>query len=192
MRIIDETANSSGPIYHVIRAAPVGDYRLQIDFSDGVSHTVDFYPFLTEAWNPVFKKYLEQKHFKNFVIKGGNLNWNNYEMIFPVAHLHSGVIRFIPPTLSDGSKPTTRPLHLIQNGKTRTNGKAKSVEGQLGVKLRLAREAKGMTQQQIANKLKVTPSTISRIENHADDIRLSMLRKYAKVLGRKIMLEILN
>jgi transcriptional regulator with XRE-family HTH domain len=38
----------------------------------------------------------------------------------------------------------------------------------------------------IARKLRTKKSAISRIENHAEDIRLSTLEKYANALGRKI------
>ena len=60
----------------------------------------------------------------------------------------------------------------------------------IGVILRQAREDLGITQQEVANKLNTTKSVISRMENHADDIRLSTLRKYARALGRKVKLEI--
>ncbi|AXI99588.1 transcriptional regulator, XRE family [Cyclonatronum proteinivorum] len=60
----------------------------------------------------------------------------------------------------------------------------------IGVILRQAREEMGITQQEVAEKLNTSKSVISRMENHADDIRLSTLRKYAKALGRKVKLEI--
>ena len=60
----------------------------------------------------------------------------------------------------------------------------------IGVLLKMAREKSGMTQQEVAKKLHTNKSAISRIENHADDIRLSTLRKYASALGKKIKLEI--
>jgi len=56
----------------------------------------------------------------------------------------------------------------------------------LGVMLKQARKDAGVTQEQIANELKTTKSVISRMENHATDIRLSTLEKFAKALGRKI------
>jgi HTH-type transcriptional regulator/antitoxin HipB len=56
----------------------------------------------------------------------------------------------------------------------------------LGVLLKQARVDAGMTQEQIANELNTTKSVISRMENHATDIRLSTLEKFAKVVGRKI------
>ena len=56
----------------------------------------------------------------------------------------------------------------------------------LGVLLKQARVDAGMTQEQIANKLHTTKSVISRMENHATDIRLSTLEKFAKAVGRHI------
>jgi len=56
----------------------------------------------------------------------------------------------------------------------------------LGVLLRQAREDAGLTQQQIADQLHTTKSVISRMENHAKDIRLSTLEKFAKAVGRDI------
>jgi HTH-type transcriptional regulator / antitoxin HipB len=60
----------------------------------------------------------------------------------------------------------------------------------IGVLLRQARESSGITQEQVAKKLKTNKSAISRIENHSEDIRLSTLRKYAEALGKEIRLEI--
>lgn len=60
----------------------------------------------------------------------------------------------------------------------------------IGVLLRLSREQAGLTQEEIARKLRTKKSAISRIENHAEDIRLSTLRKYAEALGKRISLEI--
>jgi len=56
----------------------------------------------------------------------------------------------------------------------------------IGFLLRQAREASGLTQEQIAEKLHTKKSAISRIENHAEDIRLSTLEKFVAVLGRKL------
>ena len=56
----------------------------------------------------------------------------------------------------------------------------------LGVLLKQARVEAGLTQEQIANELHTTKSVISRMENHATDIRLSTLEKFAKAVGRHI------
>jgi ribosome-binding protein aMBF1 (putative translation factor) len=56
----------------------------------------------------------------------------------------------------------------------------------LGILLKQARIEAGMTQEQIAQQLQTTKSVISRMENHATDIRLSTLEKFAKAVGRHI------
>jgi ribosome-binding protein aMBF1 (putative translation factor) len=61
---------------------------------------------------------------------------------------------------------------------------------EFGVMLRQAREHAGVTQADIARKLRTKKSAISRIENHAQDIRLSTLEKYARALGRNLKVEL--
>ena len=56
----------------------------------------------------------------------------------------------------------------------------------IGLILRQAREELGITQEEVAKKLRTKKSAISRIENHAEDIRLSTLNQYAKALGRSL------
>ena len=60
----------------------------------------------------------------------------------------------------------------------------------IGVMLQLSREQAEMTQEEVAQKMGTKKSAISRIENHAEDIRLSTLHKYAKALGKKLHFEI--
>ena len=61
---------------------------------------------------------------------------------------------------------------------------------QIGIQLRQARKDAGLTQEQVANRLQTTKSVISRMENHATDIRLSTLEKFAKALGRRIQVSL--
>lgn len=56
----------------------------------------------------------------------------------------------------------------------------------LGIHLKQARLEAGLTQEQIAKQLKTTKSVVSRMENHATDIRLSTLEKFAKAVGKEI------
>ena len=62
----------------------------------------------------------------------------------------------------------------------------------VGVLLKQARERAGMTQDEVARKLKTKKSSISRIENHAEDIRLSTIQRYAKALGKRVRVEIIG
>lgn len=60
----------------------------------------------------------------------------------------------------------------------------------IGVILKEARRESGMTQEEVADRLKTTKSVVSRIENHAEDIRLSTLEKFVKALGKNIKITI--
>ena len=62
----------------------------------------------------------------------------------------------------------------------------------VGIILKQMREKSGFNQEELANKLGTKKSAISRIENHAEDIRLSTLEKYARVLGMKLQISIAN
>jgi HTH-type transcriptional regulator / antitoxin HipB len=60
----------------------------------------------------------------------------------------------------------------------------------IGVMLKQAREEAGLTQEQLAKKLNTKKSAISRIENHAEDIKLSTLENFANALGKKLHLKV--
>jgi anti-anti-sigma regulatory factor len=68
----------------------VGDFVIRIFFSDGVSKLVDFRPFLESSLHPSIRKYLDESKFKEYQIIDGNLNWNDYDMIFPIEDLYQG------------------------------------------------------------------------------------------------------
>ncbi|MEN8255062.1 MAG: helix-turn-helix transcriptional regulator [Verrucomicrobiota bacterium] len=60
----------------------------------------------------------------------------------------------------------------------------------IGVLLKQERERVGLTQEQLACKLHTKKTAISRIENHAEDIKLSTLERFAQALGKQLRLEI--
>ena len=60
----------------------------------------------------------------------------------------------------------------------------------IGVVLRQARETAGLTQEELALRLKTKKTAISRIENHAEDIKLSTLDRVAKALGKRLEVNI--
>jgi ribosome-binding protein aMBF1 (putative translation factor) len=60
----------------------------------------------------------------------------------------------------------------------------------IGVVLRQARESAGMTQEELALRLNTKKTAISRIENHAEDIKLSTLDRVAKALGKRLEVNI--
>lgn len=57
----------------------------------------------------------------------------------------------------------------------------------VGVMLRQAREAAGLTQEELARRLKTQKTAISRIENH---IKLSTLERVASALGKRLKVKI--
>lgn len=97
MRIVKEYNDND---YHVelisINSAKyIGDYAVRITFADGKSHLVDFKPFLENSTHPSIRKYLDENKFNGFNIVDGNLNWNDYDMIFPLEDLYTGKIQTI-------------------------------------------------------------------------------------------------
>jgi DNA-binding XRE family transcriptional regulator len=60
----------------------------------------------------------------------------------------------------------------------------------IGILLRQARESAGLTQEEVARRLNTQKSAISRIENHADDVRLSTLRRYADAVGARLQISL--
>jgi hypothetical protein len=70
----------------------LSDYVIRIRFSDGNEKLVDFKPFLSKSLHPSIRKYLDENKFSNFSLMNGNLNWNDYDLIFPISDLYNGKI----------------------------------------------------------------------------------------------------
>lgn len=60
----------------------------------------------------------------------------------------------------------------------------------VGAMLKHARESAGMTQEELARRLNTKKTAISRIENHAEDIKLSTLERVAAALGKQLKIKI--
>jgi len=67
----------------------LNDYVIRLKFSDGAEKLVDFKSFLCKSIHPSIKKYRDEKKFSSFSIVGGNLSWNDHELIFPIWDLYS-------------------------------------------------------------------------------------------------------
>ncbi len=63
-------------------------------------------------------------------------------------------------------------------------------EFKLGVLLRQAREEAGLTQEELARRIHTKKTAISRIENHAEDMKLSTLEKFASALGKQLTISV--
>lgn len=60
----------------------------------------------------------------------------------------------------------------------------------IGFLLKQARISAGITQEELANKLNTKKSSISRIEKHAEDIRLSTLKNYLGALNKRLYINV--
>lgn len=76
----------------ITSAKYLSDFKILITFNDRTERIVDFKPFLKKSMHPSIKKYLDENQFSKFQIIYGNLNWNDYDMIFPLWDLYSGKI----------------------------------------------------------------------------------------------------
>ena len=65
-------------------------------------------------------------------------------------------------------------------------------EFKIGVLLRQARERAGVTQEALARRTKTKKSAISRLENHAEDVRLSTIKRVARALGKSLRIELVE
>jgi hypothetical protein len=92
MRIVEQQPPADQMVIEVKEARYIGDHAIRVFFTDGSEQLVDFKPFITRSQHPSVKKYADERLFAAFDIVHGNLNWNDYELIFPVADLHEGKI----------------------------------------------------------------------------------------------------
>jgi len=91
--IIDYKDSESGfNLLKIDSAKYLSDYVIRIKFSDGIEKLVDFKPFLSKSLHPSIKKYIDENKFSNFSLTDGNLNWNDYDLIFPLSDLYNGHI----------------------------------------------------------------------------------------------------
>ena len=86
MRVIDETFLSIESAEHA------GEYKVKLLFDNGIERIVDFSRFLGNSRNPHIRKYLDVNKFKCFAIQNGDLQWNDYDLCFPIADLYDGKI----------------------------------------------------------------------------------------------------
>lgn len=67
-------------------------FELQLEFNDKSIQVIDFYPFLSSSSNPFIKKYLSPQEFSRFEVDEGDLEWNDYDLCFPIADLYQNKI----------------------------------------------------------------------------------------------------
>lgn len=73
----------------VVETAHVQDHVLNIVFNNGHSVIVDFAPFIFSNGHPNYEPYKNIDVFLSYKLEDGNLNWDDYTMIFPVENLYA-------------------------------------------------------------------------------------------------------
>jgi hypothetical protein len=94
MKTVIELSDFQIEQIEVLKTNYVGDFAIRVFFNDDTQKLVDFKPFLEKSQHPSIRKYLDESKFKDFQIVDGNLNWNDYDLIFPVFELYNGKIEF--------------------------------------------------------------------------------------------------
>ncbi len=79
-------------VISITEALYLDGYKIKFEFSDQTSKIVDFEPFLQKARNPMTRKFLDLPKFRSFTLENGEVNWNDYELCFPIWDLHEGRI----------------------------------------------------------------------------------------------------
>jgi hypothetical protein len=83
--------NAVATVYlEITQARYLQDYKIEFEFNDETQTIIDFEPFLKKAKNPMLKKYLDLNQFKNFTLRDGDIDWNDYELCFPIADIYEG------------------------------------------------------------------------------------------------------
>ena len=92
MKIAEQNADYEVEIIGISEASYLGNFVVDIFFTDGSSRQVNFKPFLEKSHHPSIRRYLDEELFLQYRMVDGNLNWNDYDMIFPLGDLHEGSI----------------------------------------------------------------------------------------------------
>ena len=83
---------SDDQVISIEQVSHIDEYKLKLVFHDHSSQVVDFQPFLSQSLNPLIRKYLAPEEFAKFEVDVGDLEWNDYDLCFPIADLYENRI----------------------------------------------------------------------------------------------------
>ena len=75
-------------IIAIEKADYIDTYRIRLHFNDKTTQIIDFGNFILSSHNPHIAKYSDLEIFKKFSITDGDLEWNDYDLCFPIADLY--------------------------------------------------------------------------------------------------------
>jgi len=70
----------------------INGYKIYLKFNDGKENTLDFKDFILSSQHPEIKKYENKNLFKKFNLEYGEIEWNDYDLAFPIYDLYEGSI----------------------------------------------------------------------------------------------------
>ena len=76
----------------ILQANCIGDYKIEFKFDDGKLVIVDFKQFLENSSHPEIRKYLDLEKFKSFKLVDGDIDWNDFDLVFPIYDLYTNAI----------------------------------------------------------------------------------------------------
>ena len=71
----------------------VEDYQIYMKFNDGKENIIDFKNFIFKSRHPDINKYKNIDLFKKFNLEFGDLEWNDYDLSFPIYDLYKDKIQ---------------------------------------------------------------------------------------------------
>lgn len=77
---------------NIKNAKYISEYKISLTFDDKTKKVVDFENFIKKAQHPDIKKYQNLTLFKKFNVNYGDLEWNGYELAFPIYDLYGNNI----------------------------------------------------------------------------------------------------
>ncbi|MBU0600649.1 DUF2442 domain-containing protein [bacterium] len=84
---------TEGQVITIKKAEYLGGYKVTLLFNDNTEQSIDFYPLLANSLNPLIRKYLDLNEFKKFKLDLGDIEWNDYDLCFPIADLYENNIK---------------------------------------------------------------------------------------------------
>lgn len=164
----------------ILKINEVDGYQVSCLFNNGESRVIDFKAFfrdlkgLTEQ-HPAFRLLRNRKAFQQIEIMGHTLGWRNMGIS---TRNFDGEEVFYPYEMD----PVVLFGHSVPD-------ETRSI--QVGLMIKQARKAAGMTQQELAQKSGTSKHYISRLENNRSDIELLTLKKIIEAgLGKQLTIRI--
>ena len=71
----------------------IDEYKIYLRFNDGKESTLNFKNFIVNSLHPDIQKYQDLDLFKKFDLEYGELQWNSYELAFPIYDLYTNNIK---------------------------------------------------------------------------------------------------